>query len=810
MKGCSRCQKTYPDYVAYCPRDGTLLEEASLWTEGALIRGKYRIIKKVGQGGMGAVYKALHVSFNEIRALKVMNPDLVHNEVFMKRFKHEAIFARKLQHPNAVRTDDLDEAEDGQPFIVMEFIEGQNLQDLIVTQGAMPEPRVCAVARQVAAALEAAHRLGMVHRDIKPANIVLVPDPQGEQAKVLDFGIARLKEAKALGTENAGFTLTGTGTVIGTPQYMSPEQVLGKHGDELDGRSDIYSLGVVMYQMLAGELPFKAETTMQLLLAHILTPPKPLRLAHPDLRISGAVERLVMKCLEKSPDGRPETAGHLIEELEHAEEVARTEQAEQERLAQREEGERQACMKAEAERPEKERAAQAQARKAGEERRREAERLARVQAEVEREAGEREKAELKARSRAASAEAERQAREEAETARLEEGRTEQLPGLPPDQAPFDPVSDDRQAEAAPSRSRHSYWVLAAVALPMLAIIVAGAWILRPHRQARVRQKALAGGQGAAGTSVEYPSNAPLPSSPEGANKAPAQGWQIPAGYSAPAGPASAPAPGAGAALVAADAAKAGRLIKLGDIAARNKDYSKAISDYKAALRLDPGNRTAIDRMNRTLAAQSSQALAASQQPPITPAPAASTLAPAPPVTGSLQIFAPSGAHVYVDGNLAGQIGGNGKVTVPGLGLGAHSLLVQAAGYQDWRTSISLKLQGAAGSAPSIEIKAPLLPAAPQAPATVSFPVVHVHTLGSCSGPLTIGDARVRYQASKKGHSFDLPIMAIKRWGTVRFGAAFYLTLPNGKNYYFNGKTDALWAFERARNVASKSSVKAGM
>lgn len=265
---------------------------------------------------MGAVYKATHVTFEELRAIKVMNPELLGDALFVKRFKQEAVIARKLDHPNAVRVDDIDESEDGLPFMVMEYIEGRSLKDLIEREGPLPASRVCSIIKQVASALNAAHRLGMVHRDIKPANIVLIQTPAGEQAKVLDFGIAKIKESRS---GDSGMTLTGTGIVIGTPQYMSPEQALGKRGDQLDGRSDIYSLGVVMYQMLAGELPFKTDTTMQLLLAHINTPPRPLLEAKPGLNIPPALARVTMKCLEKDPNLRPQTGEALIQELTAAE-----------------------------------------------------------------------------------------------------------------------------------------------------------------------------------------------------------------------------------------------------------------------------------------------------------------------------------------------------------------------------------------------------------------------------------------------------------------------------------------------------------
>jgi serine/threonine-protein kinase len=266
---------------------------------------------------MGAVYKALHLAFDELRALKVIAPEILHDQTFERRFRYEAVITRKLQHPNAVRVDDIDEAEDGRPFIVMEFIQGKSLKMLIAEEGPLPVPRVCSIIKQVASALDAAHRLGMVHRDIKPDNIALIESPEGELVKVLDFGIAKMKEAR-LG-ETSGMTLTGVGMVIGTPQYMSPEQAMGKRGDELDGRSDLYSLGVVMYEMLTADLPFEAETTLGMLLAHVQQPPRPIPTLRPELQIPEPIDSLVMRLLEKEPAQRPASAKALIEEVEAAE-----------------------------------------------------------------------------------------------------------------------------------------------------------------------------------------------------------------------------------------------------------------------------------------------------------------------------------------------------------------------------------------------------------------------------------------------------------------------------------------------------------
>jgi serine/threonine-protein kinase len=263
---------------------------------------------------MGAVYKVKHTGFDELRAIKVLNPELAGDEKLRQRFKQEAYITRKLHHPNAVQVDDIDEAEDGRPFIVMEYIEGKILSRVMAEEGPLPAPRVCAIAKQVAAALDAAHALGMVHRDIKPDNIVLVQTDEGEKAKVLDFGIARIKEGEK-GEAAKGLDLTGGGFVVGTPRYISPEQAQGKRGDDLDGRSDLYSLGVIMYEMLTGTVPFNQDSTIDLLLAHIQTAPRPVRWIRRDLPIPDALGGLVMRLLQKKRETRPPSAAALIEDL---------------------------------------------------------------------------------------------------------------------------------------------------------------------------------------------------------------------------------------------------------------------------------------------------------------------------------------------------------------------------------------------------------------------------------------------------------------------------------------------------------------
>jgi serine/threonine-protein kinase len=333
MKKCNTCNSTYPTSYSLCPVDGTALVEVSAWSQDTVVAGKYRIIEKIGQGAMAVVYKAVHVHFSEIRALKVMAPGLASDAAFVKRFMQEAVITRKLQHPNAVRVDDIEQTEDGRPFIVMEYIEGRSLKDLIERKAPLPVDLVGSIVKQVAAALDAAHSLGMVHRDIKPSNIFLLTStevpPVGQAsgdrtrassvvAKVLDFGVARMKEIRREDAPEQG-NLTVTGMVLGTAAYMSPEQAVGKRGDELDGRSDLYSLGVVMYQILTGELPLKADSEIGFLMAHIQTPVTDIRTKRPD--VPEALAALVMSCLEKNREARPATGAAVIKGIEDSEEA---------------------------------------------------------------------------------------------------------------------------------------------------------------------------------------------------------------------------------------------------------------------------------------------------------------------------------------------------------------------------------------------------------------------------------------------------------------------------------------------------------
>jgi serine/threonine-protein kinase len=315
MKFCDKCHSTYPTEFAVCPKDKSKLRVVSDLQRGMELRGKYRIEEKIGEGGMATVYRAAHLHFKEDLAIKVVNSALTANQDFLNRFKREAVITRKLRHPNAVRLDDFDFTEDGRPFIAMEYVRGKSLRQVLQENGSLPAARAFNIARQVALALGAAHELGIVHRDIKPDNIVLVPQPDGsELVKVLDFGIAKVADENLEGT--ATYKPTSTGMVLGTPHYLSPEQAKGMKSSMIDGRADLYALGVMLYEMLTGELPFKSDTAIEMLLHHIQSAPVPTHLLKPELNIPEPVSQLVMKALEKDPAQRFQTGAEMAAALE--------------------------------------------------------------------------------------------------------------------------------------------------------------------------------------------------------------------------------------------------------------------------------------------------------------------------------------------------------------------------------------------------------------------------------------------------------------------------------------------------------------
>jgi serine/threonine protein kinase len=310
MKYCPACLKTYPSDYNVCPADQTGLQNSNELQPGMIIRNKYQILDRIGVGGMGVVYRGKHLTFNELCAIKIVNDAIAGDANFLQRFQTEAVVTRKLRHPNAVRVDDFDYTEDGRPFIVMELVEGKNIGEILLEHGPFRVPRALRIATQAARALGVAHNLGVVHRDIKPANILLTKDEQGQEiAKVLDFGIAKLREVA--GSDQPGMTMTGM--VVGTPLYMSPEQFMGKKAaGEVDGRTDIYSLGVVLYQMVTAQLPFDGDTPYSLMMQHIQGTVRPPHELAPDLHIPEALSRVILKAIDKTREQRFQTAEEFI------------------------------------------------------------------------------------------------------------------------------------------------------------------------------------------------------------------------------------------------------------------------------------------------------------------------------------------------------------------------------------------------------------------------------------------------------------------------------------------------------------------
>jgi eukaryotic-like serine/threonine-protein kinase len=285
-------------------------------TQGTVIHAAYRVLERIGQGEIGEVYRAEQVATRQSCALKVLNAGLMSDSLLVERFKEEAKKASMLQHPNAVRIDGLEEAEDGRPFVVMEYLQGENLRELMAREGRLQPARACFVARQVAAVLQAAHAFDIVHQDVTPGNIMLVETPSGTRVKLLDCCIARIKEERR--RDIGRITLGDRDVLMGRPEYFSPEMAVGKRGSELGAQSDLYSLGVVLYQMVCGKLPFETKFgAMDALLAHLLVSPQSIGGLGPD--VPEELGRLVATMLEKKPESRPASCQIVVEELEKLE-----------------------------------------------------------------------------------------------------------------------------------------------------------------------------------------------------------------------------------------------------------------------------------------------------------------------------------------------------------------------------------------------------------------------------------------------------------------------------------------------------------
>ena len=264
---------------------------------GRVLGGRYRLTRELARGGMATVWDAQDPLLSRRVAVKILHPELAIDASVRARFRHEAVAAAKLSHPAIVAT--YDTGDDGVAYIVMQLVEGPTLRRMLDRRGPLPPGEAADIAAQVAEALDHAHRHGLVHRDIKPANVLVPPDGQ---IKVTDFGIA-----KATGDED----LTRTGTVVGTARYLAPEQV---SGDPVDGRADVYALGLVFYEMLTGTLPFTGESEVTTAMARLTRAPEPVRALRAD--VPPTIDAIVSRCLALDPDDRFPSAGALLDALE--------------------------------------------------------------------------------------------------------------------------------------------------------------------------------------------------------------------------------------------------------------------------------------------------------------------------------------------------------------------------------------------------------------------------------------------------------------------------------------------------------------
>jgi len=320
MKYCLTCNEKFDDSISFCPKDGEVLEEDPTSVVGTVLDGQYQIEGILGKGGMGAVYRARHILLGDRVAIKLLPPEMRSNTEWLRRFQREGQAARRFRHPNAVTVYDLRTSSDGTIYLVMEYVEGHTIDAELKKRGRFSPADALAVLDPIMSVLNAAHSMGVVHRDLKPENIMIGKPSTGGPpvVKLLDLGIAKLREVA--GAEKTGTTaLTMAGQMLGTPYYMSPEQwgeLPADGNSEIDGRADIYSLGIVFYELVAGRRPFSGLTLLELRREHVSVVPKSLH--ELDASVPEGFSSAIARAIAKDRGQRQASADELEQELRSA------------------------------------------------------------------------------------------------------------------------------------------------------------------------------------------------------------------------------------------------------------------------------------------------------------------------------------------------------------------------------------------------------------------------------------------------------------------------------------------------------------
>ena len=321
MKVCPACRVDYGGGEVFCPVDATRLVTTSQMSisplnpddplVGVVLAGRYLVKRRIGEGGMGLVYEGLHRDIDKQVAIKVLRDDLSRRPEVVARFRQEAKSASRIGHENIVDISDFGETTRGASYFVMEFLEGEDLANVLGREVTVDAERVCRIVLQCCRALSATHAKGIVHRDIKPENIFLIKrDGVDDFVKIVDFGIAKMSDIETDGAP--GRKLTKTGMIFGTPEYMSPEQAAGK---DLDHRVDVYALGIILYECLAGRVPFEGDTFMGVLTQHLFAELPPINEMNPNAKVSPELEMVIRKALAKDPADRYQDTEELAEAI---------------------------------------------------------------------------------------------------------------------------------------------------------------------------------------------------------------------------------------------------------------------------------------------------------------------------------------------------------------------------------------------------------------------------------------------------------------------------------------------------------------